>query len=156
MLVLFLAGLALAGYSGYVVYPRFDLPAAAGIGLLILSVGAGIASFFSPCSFPLLLTLLARHTGSEREQNQRLGNRPFPFAAALAVGASGFFLLVGLFVAFGGGVFFESVTFTSSVGRLLRLLVGVLLILLGLFQLDLLPSPNFRAVSRLSEPLSRY
>lgn len=156
VLVLFLAGLALAGYAGYVVYPRFDLPAAAGIGLLVLSVGAGFASFFSPCSFPLLLTLLARHTGSERKQNQRHANRPLPFATALAVGASGFFLLAGLFVAFGGGIFFESVTFTSSAGRIIRIIVGFLLILLGVLQLNLLPSPNLRAVSRLSESLSRY
>ncbi|MDT8305317.1 MAG: hypothetical protein RRC07_05225, partial [Anaerolineae bacterium] len=52
--------LALAGYAGYVLYPRFALPAASGAGLLLLAAAAGLASFFSPCSFPLLATLLAR------------------------------------------------------------------------------------------------
>ncbi|CAN5780883.1 hypothetical protein BH23ACT11_BH23ACT11_24770 [soil metagenome] len=155
VLVLFLTGLALAGYVGYVVYPRFDLPVAAGIGLLVLSAGAGFASFFSPCSFPLLITLLSRQTNSEADE-QRSSNSSLRFASALAAGAFGFFLIAGALVALGAGVFFENVTFTSASGRILRLLVGAFLILLGLFQLNRLPSPDFRAVSRLSEPLSRY
>jgi hypothetical protein len=53
---------AVAGYVGYVLYPRFDLPAATGASLLALAAAAGIASFFSPCSFPLAVTLLARDT----------------------------------------------------------------------------------------------
>lgn len=154
--VLFLASLALAGYAGYVVYPRFDLPAAAGIGLLVLSVGAGFASFFSPCSFPLLVTLLARRTDAGPKENGRRADRPLRFAGALAVGAAGFFLVAGLFVAVGGGVLFESVTFTSAAGRAIRIVAGMLLILLGLFQINLLPFPDFRAISRLSERLSRY
>lgn len=52
--------LAFAGYVGDVLYPRFDLPAVGGAGLLVLSSAAGLASIFSPCSFPLLSTLLAR------------------------------------------------------------------------------------------------
>lgn len=156
VLVFFLGSLAIAGYAGYVIYPRFDLPAAAGIGLLVLSVGAGFASFFSPCSFPLLVTLLARQTNSGPKENRRRGERPLPFAAALGLGAFGFFLITGLFVALGGGALVEGVTFGSVAGRILRTVVGAVLILLGLFQLDLLPSPGFHAISRLSEPLSRH
>lgn len=51
---------ALFGYLGYVLYPRFDLPAGTGASLLLLSAAAGIASFFSPCGFALLVTVLAR------------------------------------------------------------------------------------------------
>lgn len=154
--VLFVAGLALAGYAGYVIYPRLDLPAAAGVGLLVLSVGAGIASFFSPCSFPLLVTLLARQAASQGEAGGRGARRSLPFATALAGGASVFFLVTGIIVAFGGGALFEGVTFASAAGRIIRVVAGLLLILLGLFQLDLLPSPDFHAVSRLAEPLSRF
>lgn len=153
---LFVAGLAMAGYAGYVIYPRFDLPAAAGIGLLVLSVGAGIASFFSPCSFPLLVTLLARQASSQQEAGGRGAGRSLPFAMALAAGASVFFVITGIIVAFGGGALFEDVTFASSAGRIIRVVVGLLLVLLGLFQLNLLPSPDFHAVSRLAEPLSKF
>ncbi|CAN5667675.1 hypothetical protein BH24ACT21_BH24ACT21_17940 [soil metagenome] len=156
VLALFVAGLGLAGYAGYVIYPRFDLPAAAGIGLLVLSIGAGMASFFSPCSFPLLVTLLARQAGSQREAAGQEARSSLPFAAALAAGASVFFLIAGIIVAFGGGALFEDVTFTSAAGRIIRVVVGGLLVVLGLFQLNLIPSPDFRAVSRLAEPLSKF
>ena len=157
LFVLLVAGLALAGYAGYVVYPRFDLPAPTGIGLLILSTGAGIASFFSPCSFPLLVTLLARQTGVDVRQggSQPSRVRALVFASALALGASVFLLLAGFFVALGGAALFEGVTFTSTAGRVIRTVVGGLLILLGLFQIGVLPASGFHAVSRLSGALSR-
>jgi hypothetical protein len=53
----------LAGYTGYLLYPRSDLPSGAGAELLLLAAAAGIASIFSPCSFPLLLSVLARAPG---------------------------------------------------------------------------------------------
>src|SRR5918996_21871 len=88
-----LAGLA--GYVGYVVYPRFDLPSVTGAGLLLLAAGAGVASFFSPCSFPLLLTLLAREVGGE-PPSRRLRSA-LVFAGAFSVGAVAFVLvLLGL------------------------------------------------------------
>ena len=40
-----------------------DLPAGEGAGLAVLAAGAGVAAFFSPCSFPLLVTALARPGG---------------------------------------------------------------------------------------------
>lgn len=157
LFVLLVVGFALGGYIGYVVYPRFDLPAPTGIGLLILSAGAGVASFFSPCSFPLLVTLLARQTGVDVRQDgsRPSGGRALAFASALALGASVFLLLAGFFVAFSGAVLFEEVTFTSAAGRVIRAVVGGLLILLGLFQIGVLPASGFHAVSRLSGALSR-
>lgn len=156
LFVLLVVGFALAGYAGYVVYPRFDLPAPTGIGLLVLSTGAGIASFFSPCSFPLLVTLLARQTGVDVRLggSRPSGGRALVFASALALGASVFLLLVGFFVALGGAALFEGVTFTSAAGRVIRAIVGGLLILLGLLQIGVLPASGFRVVSRLSGALS--
>jgi cytochrome c biogenesis protein CcdA len=143
--------LALAGYLGYVLYPRFDLPAATGIGLLVLAAGAGIASFFSPCSFPLLVTLLARESGAGESRN-RLA-RPLSFATALALGAMIFLLLTGIAIALGAAALFEGVTFTSTAGRVIRLVVGALLIVLGLIQLGMLPvSLSAHAVA---DPLMR-
>ena len=133
-LVLGVLILAIAGYTGYVLYPRFHLPAASGIGLSLLAAMAGIASFFSPCSFPLLLTLLARETGKEGSKDQPVRWKVFRFAAALSLGASLFLIGTGLVIAAGGAVLFSGVTFASPTGRLIRTVVGAFLIGLGLTQ----------------------
>lgn len=132
--------LALAGYAGYVVYPRFDVPAGAGAGLLLLAAGAGVASFFSPCSFPLLVTMLARPLGDQaRAQEGRPLRSAVRFASALSAGAATFLIGTGAVIAVIGGGLFADVTFTSAAGRIIRLGVGLLLIALGLIQLNRLP-----------------
>ncbi|HZD74042.1 MAG TPA: cytochrome c biogenesis protein CcdA [Actinomycetota bacterium] len=132
--------LALAGYLGYALYPRFELPAGAGAGLLLLAAGAGVASFFSPCSFPLLVTMLARPIAEQATaQHPRPLRAALGFASALAVGAVAFLLGIGAVIALAGGGLFANVTFTSTTGRAIRLLVGLGLIALGLIQLERLP-----------------
>ncbi|MBW3590674.1 MAG: cation transporter [Actinobacteria bacterium] len=145
---------ALAGYAGYELYPRFDLPAVDGPGLLALAAGAGIASFFAPCSFPLLVTLLSRQVGGAGRAT-KAGGRPLPFALALAAGAAGFLVLFGALVALGGGAFAGSVTFTSTVGIALRITVGAGLITLGLIQLGVLAGTSFRSVEHVTKRLDR-
>lgn len=140
---------ALAGYLGYELYPRFDLPAAQGVGLLALATGAGIASFFAPCSFPLLVTLLSRPPGPGGAR------RPAVFAAALATGAAAFLVLLGAVIGLGGAAFARAVTFTSAAGITLRIVVGAALIVLGLVQLEVLPATSFHAVERVTKRLQR-
>ncbi|CAN5131354.1 hypothetical protein BH23ACT9_BH23ACT9_25860 [soil metagenome] len=149
LLVLGIAVIGLAGYAGYVLYPRFDLPALEGAGLLVLAAGAGIASFFAPCSFPLLVTLLSREAGG----NGR--GRPLVFAAALASGTTLFLIVLGGLIALGGSAFAASVTFTSTVGITLRIIVGSALVVLGLVQLGALADTPFRAVERVTKRLNR-
>jgi copper chaperone CopZ len=147
---------ALAGYVGYELYPRFDLPAAEGVGLLALAAGAGIASFFAPCSFPLLVTLLSRQVGPSGRGSRRGGGRgPLVFALALSGGAVAFLVLMGLLIGFGGSAFAASVTFTSTVGITLRIVVGSLLILLGLIQLGVFAASSFHAVERVTKRFNR-
>lgn len=156
LLALGVAVLAIAGYVGYELYPRFNLPAVQGAGLFLLAAGAGIASFFSPCGFPLLVTLLARETGEQAAADGK-GNavgRGLKFATALSFGAAVFLLLTGLFIAFGGGAIFAGVTFTSTAGMTIRAVIGGILILLGLIQLGVLPNP-LHAVVAISKPLMR-
>ena len=142
-----LAGLA--GYLGYVAYPRFELPSATGVGLLVLAAAAGIAAFFSPCSFPLLLTLLARRVHAQpRRTAAALG-----FAASFSVGSTAFLLLLGGLIALGGRPLAESVTFTSTAGITIRIVVGSLLILLGLVQAEVLHF-SFHPIERLTRGLS--
>lgn len=133
LLVVLTAGAALAGYAGYVLYPRFDLPSVTGASLLLLSAAAGIAAFFSPCSFPLAVTLLAREaTPGQRGRLVRL-------TLWLGLGALTFLVLAGVLIAAGAGAFFKEVTFTSTAGVAIRAVVGALLILFGLIQLNVLP-----------------
>lgn len=157
LLALMVVVLSIAAYTGYVVYPRFDLPAVTGLGLLVLAVGAGIASFFSPCAFPLLVTLLSREIGIEHLQhgNRPPGARALTYASALSLGASVFLLLTGAGLALGGGTLFARVTFTSTAGVVTRFVVGILLILLGLVQAGVFSNQAFRAVGGLAQPLAR-
>jgi copper chaperone CopZ len=148
LLAAVVAAVAVIGYLGYLLYPRFDLPAVQGAGLLVLAAAAGVASFFSPCSFPLLVTLLGRQV------DHRRGVRPARFGGALALGAAAFLLLAGVVIALSGQALFAGVTFTSPTGITIRAFVGVVLILLGLVQAGVLRG-SLDVVERLVQPLRR-
>ena len=141
---------AIAGYVGYVLFPRFDLSAAEGAGLLGLAAMAGVASFFSPCSFPLLVAMLGGTTATASDTTPR----PVLFGSAFAVGAAVSLVLAGGVIALGGEALFSNVTFASPAGIAIRSIVGVLLIVLGLAQTGRLPISMHR-VSRLAQPLLR-
>lgn len=152
VLIVFVLVVAVAGYMGYVVYPRFDLPAVQGLGLFGLAAAAGLASFFSPCSFPLLVTLLARQSVDNADAGRPA--RPRVFGGSLALGAALFMLLAGVVIALGGETLFAGVTFTSTAGITIRAIVGVLLVFLGAIQLGWL-AVSMHRVSRLAQPLLR-
>ena len=151
LLALVIVALAVAGYGGFVLYVRLDLPSFAGAGLFVLAAAAGTASFFSPCSFPLLVTLLAREAGADKPGST---SRALRYAAALSLGASAFLLLAGAAIGAGGAPIFRQITFTSDAGRLIRLAVGSFLILLGLIQMEALPV-SFQAVADAARGLLR-
>lgn len=92
---------SVAGYVGYGLYPRLGLPPVAGATMLLLAAAAGFAAFSSPCSFPLLATLLARRTTSDSPRAMRL-RRALSSAAALSTGAVTFVVTVGVVFALGG------------------------------------------------------
>lgn len=152
VLVVAVVLIAIAGYAGYVLYPRFDLPAVQGAGLLGLAAAAGLASFFSPCSFPLLVGLLGRQAVAQSKSGRTA--KPGVFGGALALGAAVFMLLAGVVIALGGEALFAGVTFTSTAGITIRTIVGLLLILLGLIQTGILPF-SLHPVSSAAQPISR-
>ena len=84
----------IVGYLGFVAFVRADK--AAGSGVLVLGAATGFAAFFSPCSFPLLLTFLARRS-EESKGSALLSGLRVGFGAALLLG------LLGLVLALGGG-----------------------------------------------------
>ena len=154
LFILAIVVLSVAGYAGYALYPRFNLPAASGMGLLVLAAAAGIASFFSPCSFSLLATLLARESGARPGQHGSSA-RAMRFAGALALGAALFLLLAGVVIALGGSALFAGVTFISAAGRTVRTVVGLVLILLGIVQLGVTPLSFHGAASAATSLLRR-
>lgn len=144
---------SIGGYIGYVLYPRFDLPGVTVSGLFALAAGAGVASFFSPCSFPLLLSLFGRTPGATDRRQEFGWRRSLLFAIGLSIGATAFLLLAGTVVALFGARIFERVVFTSTEGIILRSAVGLVLIVLGLTQMRLLPLP-VPPIQDLAEPLT--
>jgi cytochrome c biogenesis protein CcdA len=151
--VLLVAGLVLAGlagYGGYVLFPRFAQPSVVGAGLVALAAGAGVASFFSPCSFPLLLTLLSR--GIAGDPGGGRVRAALVFGGTFAAGAAAFTVLLGTLIGLGGRAVAGSITFTSAPGIVLRIAVGTLLVLLGLVQANVLPI-SFHGVERALRPL---
>lgn len=137
--------LAFFGYISFLLYPYLSLPTA-GNGLILLAVTAGLASLFSPCSFPLLVTLLAKE--AEGRSFRRLLRQALAFTAGMTL----FLLLVGAGLALGASPIFARFTFASMPGRMLRLATGLVLIGFGVWQVRA-RSLNFGWFNRILQPL---
>jgi cytochrome c biogenesis protein CcdA len=141
-----------AGYGGFRFAAGLDVASETGAGVAALAVLTGFAVFFSPCSFPLLVALLA---GSDRAVavGQR---RRDSIKAALAIGAGAavFLLIIGLVVGLVGEGVVQSVGFSTAAGRLLRAGVSLVIIGAGLTQLGVLRLPFWR-VTRLAGPIDQ-
>ncbi len=136
-LLLAVPALSVVGFFGVLLFSRLEVATGVGPGLLVVAVGAGVVSFFSPCSFPLLVSILGQpvHADGRRES----ARTTLAFAAALSGGAAIFLLAFGAVIALVGAALFDGLTFDSTGGRALRIVVGALLVLLGLIQLNRLP-----------------
>jgi cytochrome c biogenesis protein CcdA len=154
VLVLVVVLVGVGGYGAYILYPRFNLPPLDAVGLAVLSLAAGVAAFFSPCSFPLLATLLIREMVRSGEPAARRSawGRALAYPAALSLGTLVFLALTGSVIAAGGQALVERVTFMSLAGRIIRTLAGSLLILFGFAQLDRVRLP-FSRVASVAYPL---
>ena len=158
VLVVAVAVLGIGGYGAYLLYPRFNLPAVDAVGLAVLSLAAGVASFFSPCPFPLLATLLIREArgGQDGTPGRRVPlSRALTYAAALSLGTVVFLALTASVIAAGGQALVEQVTFTSLAGRVIRTVVGALLIIFGLVQVGVLRL-SFHRVASLARPFLQF
>lgn len=136
-LVLATVLVGLTGFAGFALFPGLDLPAGVGAGLVALAAAAGVAAFFSPCSFGLLVTMLARPLGGG-EGTGRPSGRAVRYASALSLGATAFLMVLGAVVALGGDALVGNVTFDSTSGQVLRIVVGAGLVIFGLVQLGVL------------------
>ncbi len=131
-----MATITLLGYLGFVALLKNALPAFGVYSLYLLSVVSGIATFFSPCSFPLLpgyLSLYYDAGSSERKQALERG-------ALAAAGVVTFTVILGVVVALlGQGVassFSISNPSPSLFTRVIRIGLGAILVSLGALQLS--------------------
>lgn len=126
--VLVAAGVMLVGMVGYAGFVSFaDADRSWAPGILVLGATTGFAAFFSPCSFPLLLTFLARRSEESRVSSTLAALR-------VGLGASVLLALLGVAMVSIGTAFGAVAQFDQPAGRVLRGVVGLLLIFLGLKQ----------------------
>ena len=130
-----LAAAIAVGYLGFRTF--VTAPALDSLALPILAIAAGVASFFSPCAFPLLPGYLSFYytTGSEGESRPRaLG-----LGSAAAAGVATFSLLLGLVIAALGVGLAQALAVSgpapNAFVRVFRGLVGLALLVLGVAQI---------------------
>lgn len=130
-------GLTAGGYALFIYLIVNALPNAASLGIIFVSIVAGIASFFNPCAFPILPGYLAQYYVSapqEEQKKNRVGTILF-YGLIAAIGVIIFNIFLGAIV---GGL---GAGFANSLGlagpnpniyiRWFRGIVGAFLILLG-------------------------
>ena len=123
-----LAVVGIAGYIGFIAFVGSERTTASGV--MVLAAGTGFAAFFSPCSFPLLLTFLTRRSADSR-------GAALVSALRVAAGSAMLLATVAAIMALGGVALGAVVEFDSIPGRLFRLGVGLALVLFGLRQAGL-------------------
>ncbi len=114
-----------AGYLGFIAFVGSDREISAGV--MVLAAATGFAAFFSPCSFPLLLTFLARKTVETK-------GAAILSALRIGTGAIVFFGLMAVVFSLAGTAFGNVIGFDTASGRGFRLTVGLLLVGFGLRQ----------------------
>ncbi len=138
-LLVVLAALIAAGYFGFRAF--VTTPDLSVLNLYALAVVAGIASFFSPCAFPLLPGYLSFYylAGQEPHAAQSGAGRALKLGLAAALGVVTFDLILGVLIAMLGVGIAQGLSVSSPQPspfvRVLRGGVGVVLLLLGIGQL---------------------
>jgi len=135
-----LTGIAVFTLLGYLVFLMFlkqVMPALTADSLYLLAGVAGVATFFSPCSFPLLPGYLSfYYNAGESGEN----NRPLRRGSLAALGVVSFTLLLGLVIALLGQGIAPSFSISgpnpSLFTQVFRIGLGVALLSLGSIQLS--------------------
>lgn len=130
-------GLTAGGYTLFIYLIVNALPNASSLGIVFVSVVAGIASFFNPCAFPILPGYLAQYyvsaTPGEKKRS-RLGTMLL-YGFVAAVGLIIFNILLGAIIGVLGAGFGKSLGLTgpnpNAYVRWFRGIVGAFLVLLG-------------------------
>lgn len=114
--------LAAAGIGGYFIFLGFMNKDQLLLSLFPLAIVAGLASFFSPCAFPLLPAAVAATSRSKDKSNSLISG------LTAAIGVLSFLLLLGLVI---GSLGASLGQFLQGNLRIIRGIVGVFLIYLA-------------------------
>jgi cytochrome c-type biogenesis protein len=96
------------------------------VSIYTLALFAGIASFFSPCSFPMLPGYMAYYFG--------IGKKETGYRKALVGGSAAAMGIIAIYL-FIGALLLYSASFIAPYIPMIGLVVGILLIILGLLML---------------------
>jgi len=130
-------GLTAGGYALFIYLLVNAFPNAASLGIIFVSIVAGIASFFNPCAFPILPGYLAQYYVSapqKEERRSRLGSILL-YGFVAAIGVIIFNIFLGAIVGGLGAGFANSLGLSGPEPniyiRWFRGIVGTFLVLLG-------------------------
>ncbi len=123
-----------------------------GLGLPLIALLAGVISFFSPCSFPLLPAYMGYYLNLNKERGDRRGKRQLIMDGLIkgvqpALGILVFYTLIGIFIIFAGNKI-------KSYIPLFEPVVGVILIVLGILmiaEISVFNKLSFRVTGKLSK-----
>ena len=137
LILIFIVILALVagGYGLFIWFIINIMKGAAAFGLLFVAVVAGIASFFNPCSFPILPAYLAEYYTTQGSSKFESKKKILLSGFVAALGVTVFNILLGSLIGILGVGFGKSLGLAggepSSIVRWLRGVIGGLLLLLG-------------------------
>lgn len=99
---------------------------------ILLSFGAGILSFISPCCLPLYPAFLSYITGlsiSElKEDNKKLNRKPMLHTLFFLIGFSIIFVILGLSTSVIYDLFYEYIDLIRLVGAILIIIFGLMIV----------------------------
>jgi cytochrome c-type biogenesis protein len=100
--------------------------------IVILAFAAGIASFFSPCSFPMLPGYVGYYLGvedqKEKASKKELVKRALPMGIAAAVGILSVYLFIGFLIMLIGTPIYPFIPYLAPVIAILMILFGIMML----------------------------
>jgi cytochrome c-type biogenesis protein len=134
-LFVIILALVAGGYALFIWFIINVMQGGAPFGLLFVALVAGVASFFNPCSFPVLPAYLAQYYTTEEPGGNESKKRLLLSGVVAALGVTTFNILLGSLIGILGIAFGQSLGLVgeepSSPVRWLRGIVGGLLLILG-------------------------
>jgi cytochrome c-type biogenesis protein len=139
LLTILVGGLVAIGYSVFVFFIKGFSPTAGTVSLLAFAIVAGIATFFSPCSFPLMPGYLTRHLEVIDRDPKKMRMSVLSNGLAAAAGVFLFDMILGLAIVLIGSSFAGSLGISGPSPnlyvRIFRGAVGAFLVALGVLNL---------------------